>query len=210
MRKKLTLAFLIAIARFLKWSCRYEFTIPPEELQKRYGPYIYALFHENLLSTILAHSQAKQSFAVIVSSSHDGDYISGPLKNLGHQTVRGSSSRDGTKALKQMIKMIRAGHPGAITVDGPRGPRHEIKDGVFQMAKLASAPIIPIACLPERAYVFRKSWDQFRLPLPFTKIKIVLGEPLYIDSNSYTEARRILSSALKELQNNAWGRTQTF
>lgn len=165
------------------------------------APSILAFYHQNLVATITAYGP-QHSFAVIVSPSRDGEIIAQILKSLGHQTARGSSSRGGAQGLMNMVRLIKQGHPAAITIDGPRGPLHDIKPGVFQLSKLAGAKIYPVICYPEKYWSFKKSWDQFRLPKPFTRIACVVGEPREIsrddDSSSYKKQSEWLYEALQK------------
>jgi lysophospholipid acyltransferase (LPLAT)-like uncharacterized protein len=195
---RLLIAILIIFARFLQKTCRYHYinnTVSPVSHEN----FVYAFYHQNLLATLLAHFNLN-SFVVMVSASKDGDLISAPIEAMNHVTVRGSTSRGGIEALKKMIRLIHKGHPGAITIDGPRGPYKDIKDGIFQLSRLAQIPIIPIVCYPKYSMTFRKSWDQFRLPFPWTKIIIVKGSPIYVDSKSYDSYRTVLRDELLQCE----------
>lgn len=192
------ICFLILLAKLLQKTCRYvylnkDFDINPNQA------FVYAFYHQNLLSTLLAHYKIN-SFVVMVSASKDGELISAPIEAMNHLTVRGSSSRGGTEALKKMIRLIQEGHPGAITIDGPRGPYKDIKDGVFQVSRLANIPIIPVVCYPKNSITFKKSWDQFRLPLPWTQIVTVKGSPIYVDSKSYDSFKQVLRDQLLQCE----------
>jgi lysophospholipid acyltransferase (LPLAT)-like uncharacterized protein len=68
----------------------------------------------------------------------------------------------------------------AITPDGPKGPRCQVKSGVIELARLAQMPILPVAFAPERARVLRRSWDQFFIPLPGSRAVYLWGEPIRI------------------------------
>ena len=70
--------------------------------------------------------------------------------------------------------MRESGICGCVTVDGLRGPRHEVKEGAIFLAARADAPIVPIRLFMERRKVF-KSWDRFQLPLPFSRVS--MGAP---------------------------------
>ena len=139
---------------------------------------IYFLWHRDLL--ILATQRIDSGAAVMVSSSKDGELIAGPLKYLGYKTVRGSSSRQGSSALKEMIRLSRS-HTLAITPDGPKGPARSIHPGVFEIAVLGGVPVIAVACEAKREWVVN-SWDRFRIPKPFTRIKVRYSQPFYLTS----------------------------
>lgn len=138
---------------------------------------IYMFWHRNLL--LLCLHRIGSPVAVVISASKDGELIAGPVKELGFIPVRGSSSRQGAKALKEMIQHGRR-RQLAITPDGPKGPPKSIHPGVFQIALLAKIPIIPISANVNREWVFN-SWDRFRVPKPFAKIKVIYGKPFYVE-----------------------------
>lgn len=149
--------------------------------------YVLAIWHQNLFSGILA--QCGSRHCVIVSRSRDGDPVSFLCGKLGHEVVRGSSrkkdgrDKGGKLAKDEMIERLRAGLPGAVTVDGPNGPAHEVKPGIIEMARLAGVPVVPYVTLPQRYWSF-PSWDAFRLPKPFTHIDVCYGAPIHIPADA--------------------------
>lgn len=198
---KILSSILTLLAYFLKSTCRYHFLDNINEINTRHHPFVFALFHQNLLSTILAFStKHRESFAVMVSPSADGELVARPLAALGHFPIRGSSSRGGAKALKEIVRVIKNGRNGAITVDGPKGPAQEVKDGIFQLSRLSGAVILPIVCYPVSHYEFSKAWDKFRLPYPFSKIICAVGEPLVIDSKGHELLRVELKTRLLQCE----------
>ena len=75
------------------------------------------------------------------------------------------------------------GYPGAITVDGPKGPPHIVKPGVIEVARICKCAILPFSFSVDKSWVIKKSWDQFIIPKPFSKIIVVIGEPIYISDD---------------------------
>ncbi len=150
---------------------------------------ILAIWHQNLFAGILA--QTGRRHVVIVSRSRDGDLVSMLCLRLGHQVARGSSKskgrdKGGKLAKDDMIALLRTGLPGAVTVDGPRGPAHEVKPGIIEMARQTGIPIVPYLPLPTRYWRFN-SWDHFRLPKPFSRIDIHYGAPIFVPENTSFE-----------------------
>lgn len=138
---------------------------------------VFAFWHRNLL--ILMIQRLNSGIAVLVSTSDAGRLVAGPVARLGYVPVRGSSTRKGSRALKQLILLSRE-RSIAITPDGPSGPRGSIQQGVFQLAWLAKVPIVPVTVDCEKEWVFR-SWDRFRLPKPFSRIQVHYGNPIYVN-----------------------------
>ena len=116
--------------------------------QHRAGrPYVHAFFHDQLL--LMTWSYRGREFgrrlAVLASRHRDGEYIARTLERFGHRMVRGSTGRGGIGGLREMVRRLKAGDDAAFAVDGPRGPRHVVQPGAVEAARLAQAPIVPVA-----------------------------------------------------------------
>jgi lysophospholipid acyltransferase (LPLAT)-like uncharacterized protein len=186
---KLEAFFGAALLRLWRATIRYEVINPPP---KEYRC-IYALWHRNLL--IIAMQAMEYNMTVMISDSKDGELLAGPVKLLGYKTVRGSTSQNGVQALKTMISMAKKSCLG-ITPDGPKGPLGTIHQGIFHIALLAKIPIVSICPFPEREWVLN-SWDKFRIPKPFSKCKIIYGDPIWI--NDKLEIPEVEARLRKEL-----------
>lgn len=126
--------------------------------------------------------------AAIVSRSRDGEYLARVLHGLGFKTVRGSSSRGGVAALIQAAAALKKERLSTfVALDGPRGPRHEAKDGIFWLAHHAGAPIVPVRAFCQNAWR-AKSWDRFQMPKPFSRTLVVFGEPYRYEAPDLGEA----------------------
>lgn len=110
----------------------------------------------------------------LVSKSKDGMILASVLERWGYKLARGSSGKNGREALEEAIQLIRSGDAKvlAITPDGPRGPRHEMKRGAFLAAKALDLPLFMLHIDYSRKKVFSKSWDRFEVPLPFSKVRV--------------------------------------
>ncbi len=144
--------------------------------------YLLGIFHQNLFAGIVAQTGLK--YIVIVSKSKDATPVAYTCASLGHLVVRGSSKRGGVdkggkEAKDEMIEILKKEYPGAVTVDGPKGPAMIVKPGIVDMAKKAGSPIIPYICIAENFWSF-KSWDKFRLPKPFSRVIAYYGSPIYV------------------------------
>jgi len=130
--------------------------------------------------------------AVLTSPSNDGAIIATTVKCFGVDAVRGSSSRGGLKALLSLKSWISNGYDIAITPDGPRGPRYQLAPGLIMLAQKTGASILPIR-VDYNTFWRLKSWDQFQIPKPFSKVTITF-EPLEqvpetLDEASFETAR---------------------
>jgi lysophospholipid acyltransferase (LPLAT)-like uncharacterized protein len=140
-------------------------------------PVVFVLWHGRLLPC--TYYQRGQGLATLISQHRDGEYIARIAQRWGYTTIRGSSSRGGTAALRELVRVLRGGQAIAVTPDGPRGPRQQIKPGALLAAQLAGVPVVPVAAGADRAW-WVGSWDRFLVPKPFTRIRIEIGAPMSI------------------------------
>lgn len=147
------------------------------DLEKE-GPVILAHWHGDDLSLLpsLTHLRA----AILVSHSRDGSALSRAIEVLGHQAVRGSSSRGGAGALLAMKRSLEDGRNVALAADGPRGPRLVAKPGPAYLAAKTGRPIAPLGTASSLAFTFKRSWNRTRLPLPGSRLVIAFGPLLYL------------------------------
>ena len=158
-------------------------------------PRLAALFHESMLPCAWLYRDRR--YSVAVSRSRDGDLIRSTLLALGYaEPARGSSSRGGSAALRQMVRLLEDGTTAAVLVDGPRGPARVAKTGIIAIARHARVPIQPIAFSARPAHRLA-SWDRSLLPYPFARVVVYYGEPITIpedtadDRHEQTLARRL-------------------
>lgn len=164
-------------------------------LQKK-EPFILAHWHGDELGIL--HLLRRYHVACIISTSKDGDIMNRAVRLLGGTTVRGSSTRGGTSALKGILRLKRDGWRPSVAVDGPKGPIHQVKPGVFQISRLSKLPIVPISFFASRSHIFHKSWNQSRLPLPFARVIVVLGPPLPVLKDDEDPHNETWAHLLKE------------
>ncbi len=124
--------------------------------------------------------------ALMISRSKDGDIIAGIAEKSGWHAVRGSSSRDGGRALKEMVGRLLHSGLAAHVVDGPRGPAGVIKAGVVSLARATGAVVVPVYMTSDRAWYFN-SWDRFMLPKPFARVTMRFGDMLDLSSGENDE-----------------------
>jgi len=152
-----------------------------ERVRNRGQNLVFAFWHEGLL--LATYGFRRQGIRVLVSQHQDGEYISRVIEKMGYTTVRGSSTRGGTRALFRMASAGREGDDLGITVDGPRGPCLQVKPGVVVIASRSGLPIVPFAVASARPWVL-SGWDRFMIPRPFSRAVIAFGEPLKVPANT--------------------------
>jgi lysophospholipid acyltransferase (LPLAT)-like uncharacterized protein len=157
---------------------------------------IIAFWHSRLLMAPFAYKG--RGAHALVSSHGDGEIIANVLKCFQISLVRGSSSKKGTKALIELVRLARKNCDLAIIPDGPRGPSETVKPGVAQLARLTGRPVIPLAFSSSKCKRFR-SWDRFLLPYPFSSGFFIWGEPLFYQTGEDLEAFRLrIERAIRE------------
>lgn len=180
--------FLYFIYRLFQWTWRIEIR-ENEELTKLLATnsqFVVAHWHGEELGILYLLKRYK--VACMVSQSFDGELIARMIHHLGSRAVRGSSSRGAVQALKGILRLAKEGWRPSVAVDGPRGPRHQVKRGVIEIAKVLKAPVIPINMACSHSFVFKKSWNKSELPLPFSRIVVEWGAPLAINPQNELES----------------------
>ncbi|MCX6967355.1 MAG: lysophospholipid acyltransferase family protein [Verrucomicrobia bacterium] len=142
-------------------------------------PFIGAFWHNRILAIPLAYQRYCRGRRghCLTSPSKDGAIIAGVMERFNIGSVRGSSSRRGTTALRELAALLEAGDDIAITPDGPRGPKYQLSPGIVKLAQITGIPVMPIHVGYSRYWEI-KSWDAFRIPKPFSRVTVIFG-PLY-------------------------------
>lgn len=156
-------------------------------------PVVLVFWHGQMLPMVRAHR--REGIVVLVSEHADGEYIARVLHHAGIRTVRGSSTRGATRGLKGLIREARAGRTLALTPDGPRGPAGEFKPGALAVAQITGLPIVPMAAGASSVWRF-SSWDGFMVPRPFSRARVVYGEPHWVPRDA---GRDVLGDMATEL-----------
>ena len=128
------------------------------------------------------HRRAGKGVIVLTSPSKDGDILSSVMAWLGMGSVRGSSSRRGSTALRELSAKLTEGYDLAVTPDGPRGPKYSLGPGVIFLAQKTGIPIMLLHARYHRAFRL-KTWDAFPIPFPFSRVDITTDPYITIDSS---------------------------
>jgi len=155
---------------------------------------VVATWHENV--AIPAAVIENPGFTALVSQSFDGELATRTLAKFGVETVRGSSSRGGFKALGELLTELKKNRIIGITVDGPRGPRRKAKPGVAMISAQSDLPILPIAAVNTRSKRL-SSWDRMPIPLPFSHTVVKFGDLILPAESS---ARSSIIDKTRELE----------
>jgi len=182
------------LIRFIYLTNKKEF-IAPEKLSDE--PFIMACWHGELLMIPYAYNRYKKipNVKLLISDHFDGSLIAKTLSNFGFGTIRGSSTRNAARALLSAIKELKSGSDLGITPDGPKGPRHEVADGIVVMAQKAKVKIVLVEIKP-RDYWQLSSWDKFIIPKPFGLIRYYISDMIDVEGIDLQDAKEMIKEGL--------------
>ena len=175
----------------LRWEVSIEEDGPPLPDPERV---IYVFWHRAVF--MATYFYRKHGIRVMTSSSFDGEYIARIIEKFGYKAVRGSSTRGAVRALLGMHTEVEAGHSVAFTIDGPKGPLYVAKPGPVLLARNTQVPIMPFYIAAENAWVL-KSWDQFVIPKPFTRVQVRVGRFVQVPREVGSDASHQLHAEMQ-------------
>lgn len=156
-------------------------------LQIRDGgePAIGAFWHRCIFPAIWIWRD--RGIVVLNTVNFDGQWTRRVIERLGFGTAQGSSTRGAIEGLTVMAKRLEEGKHVALTIDGPRGPRYVAKPGAVILARRTGKPISVFHIGIEQGHTFKKAWDQFRLPYPFSRAVIFIAPPIRVPMDAESE-----------------------
>lgn len=144
-----------------------------QELLDQEEPVLVAIWHES--TAVLLPKFGQKHFHALSSKSTDGELATRLLKCFRVECIRGSSSRDGSQALNEMVKTAPNVKALGITIDGPRGPRRKSKPGIVVLSQRTGYSILLVAASATKS-IRIKSWDRTCIPLPFGRFVYSIGD----------------------------------
>lgn len=181
---KIAAALIVVCMRLLFRTCRVkQFADSPDI--NAYGStgtkrFLYCVWHDQIVMTVF--TGRPRNMAGLVSRHQDGSYVADTIEMCGIKAIRGSTSRGGAQALRQLMDTARDYHV-AITPDGPRGPRRKLKDGIIFLASNTGRPIVLSAYSCRRAWRVQGNWTDMMIPKPFTTIYVRGSKPVDVPPN---------------------------
>lgn len=184
-------AFFIRLIYLTNTKRFYLPSIVPQE------PVIFAFWHGDLLMQPYLYYQFRPipKANVLISDHFDGQIIAKIMRYFKLGTIHGSTTRGGAKVLIQGLKSLSEGYDIGITPDGPKGPRHEVSDGIVVMAQKRQAKVIVFHCVPN-SYWQLSSWDKFTIPKLFGSIDFYASEPIDLEGLDLQTAKSRVKEAL--------------
>lgn len=134
---------------------------------------------------------------LLVSRSRDGERMARATEALGYRLTRGSSTRGAVGGLIALIRAVREGRPVVLAVDGPQGPRGVCKPGIIRIVQKTGAPLFPVGVAVSHRFVFKKTWNQVYLPIPFSRQVVFVDRPMFF---SETDGLRDMERHCREVE----------
>ena len=188
-----------SIYRSIRWT--YLVESEKSDILNSHNGMIFCCWHNRLF--LGPHILPRNRIINALQSSHsDGMVTSTAFKFLGMNIILGSSNKGGMQAFRKMVKCMQLGESIAITPDGPKGPKEKVKDGVIKLAQITNSPIIPLVWSTKKFKIIN-SWDNFIIPIPFSKGVYSFGKPIYvkkrINNDEFEISRKKLEREIKRL-----------
>ena len=188
-----------SIYRSIRWT--YLIESEKSDIFNSHKVMIFCCWHNRLF--LGPHILPRNRIINALQSSHsDGMITSTAFKFLGMNVILGSSGKGGMQAFRKMVKCMQLGESIAITPDGPKGPKEKVKDGVIKLAQITNSPIIPLVWSTKKFKIIN-SWDNFIIPIPFSKGVYSFGKPIYvkkgINNDEFEISRKKLEREIKRL-----------
>lgn len=173
-----TVRRLVGTTRF---HFRYADPLVNPEIARRTGQrFIYAFYHEVMLFP--AYFWAWPEMQILISDHRDGELITQVVQRLGFGVVRGSTTRGGARALREMTHRVDRGHL-CVTPDGPKGPRRHVHQGLAYLACKTGLPVVGAGMAFRRPWR-ANSWDRFAVPRPFQPAACVVPPPVFVPADA--------------------------
>jgi len=189
------------LIRVLSLTLRREVIGDVVSLNKHPEPLVHVLWHNQIFSTPFLWRKMfpKREVVVLTSASKDGAALAAAVKVFGVGAVHGSSSRRGAAAIVALRRAARNGKDLVITPDGPRGPRYHLQPGVVKIAQTTGLRVVPLQVDYLSCWTL-KTWDRFRIPKPFSKVRVTLHDtiivPRELDDEGFEKERLRLEKSL--------------
>jgi hypothetical protein len=182
----------------LTWRVEWRGLENLREARERTGNVIFSFWHGRLL--VLSYTHRKKNIQVLASEHYDGDLMGRIIYRMGFGHLKGSSSRGGHRALRELKTALERGLDIGLTVDGPRGPRGVLQQGAVELGRITEKAVLPLTNSASSRKLF-DSWDRFQLPLPFSRVVVEYGKPMILTGDEDAEQREAAKAAFQERLN---------
>lgn len=193
------------LIRMFGWTYRVSVVEGADVLERVFAgdkPVIFCAWHDGIFVWPPLFRQWQDRgvpLTIFTSLSRDGELVARLALAWGADVVRGSSSRGGREALRLLLRATkRDGRSPVIIPDGPRGPRRQAKPGAVVLARMTGRPCLLLGCAAKRGWHL-PTWDRLLVPRPFTRVAVVVGEPLVVPSDAAEDQEELRTRLEKTL-----------
>ena len=192
-----------ALVRVVYLTLRVQVVDPDGVLQARRGGRraILAIWHDTIAVAPLIAWRVERSYRITVMLSwhRDAEIAARAVRRLGIRSVHGSSTRGWLGGLRGLLAAHARGDDIVIVPDGPRGPRHEVKEGIVQLARATGLPVVTVGVVARPAHR-AGSWDRMQVPWPFARVAVAMGTPLDVADMDNAGGRAAVQAALERVE----------
>ncbi len=139
---------------------------------------VFYFWHQQIVSGMFFFFTMKAKGHCVVSPSNDGKFVGHVVQKLGFTPLYGSPNKNPILLTRQSLQVLAKEQRLCLVGDGSRGPAFMLQKGVSYLAEKSKLPLFYVKCTPSRALTFKKSWDQFQIPLPFSAIFVHIHGPI--------------------------------
>lgn len=155
--------------------------------------YTFSMWHDQIALAVF--SNRTWNLAGLISQHRDGGYLADSVRIAGIRPVRGSTSRGGMEAVREILSL--PDYHLAMTPDGPRGPRRRLKEGILFIASRSGRPLVPCGMACSSAWSFPGSWTDLLLPKPFSTAILIAGTPVVVPEDLNREQMALWCQAVE-------------
>ena len=185
--------------------CHYDRSVDPA--RPEYNEHVvFAFWHEYII--VVLPRWGHTPLTVLCSQHRDGEWVNQTALSLGLNIVRGSTSRGGSSAIRQIKKNSKFSSI-AVTPNGPRGPRREMAMGPVYMASLLGLPLVPVGVGISNPYRLN-TWDKFAIPKPKSRIRMIFGPKIHIPRKAKRDKLESCRSGVERLMNDLTHKAQDW
>ena len=186
---------------------------PPDTDTKLFAehPQIFAMWHGQFGMLPKIKPDRPADVAAMVARHGDAELIAGVLSRFGMRLIRGAGASyrrrncGGAAALREALRALQQGTTVAMTADVAPGPARKAGNGIVMLAKLSGRPVVPCAMATSR-YVTLNNWSAFTINLPFSRLGIVVGDPIWVPEDADSAALEAARIAVERGLNQATAR----
>jgi lysophospholipid acyltransferase (LPLAT)-like uncharacterized protein len=174
-----------------------------EEAWKEGKPVIFAAWHGMTMMGLCYFFRfySDHRYATLVPADWRGNTLATWSRLLGmepYSVDHYSTALSQARGVVHLVRSVKQGANTFINPDGPDGPPYVVKPGVVYIAQKTGVRLLPGAAFTATKYTLKR-WDRYSVPLPFSRIAIVVGEPVPAPRDGDPEAiAQMLTKAMHQ------------